>query len=504
MPANREFHDDDSDLDLVSNQSSDIEEESELKKFTQALQMAQTIALNKEKKRKRGMYSKRSKKTQKHRKQFRADLASKGFLPLDEYMSVKGIPVKKDKCTPEPDKITAREESESSSDEAIALDQAYTSVSSASETGSEGPLPRNLHNARLRLTHHIRMESEESSGDNDHDGVGDCAGQQISENKTEIRDKETHTAIRRLEDIRHEAVEAQQRLSQYTPGSTSQLLNDYSKLQDASAELTREAKRGDLDVIVRGRIAAMIGLLSLYTDNDLSYSWKRASLVVAKTQKRGENHARRIREWAMGFLRWRDLPFHQLNRKRGTILDDEDVAEEVKMQMMEKTKGGFLKAQDLVEIVASPEMQAMFARKGITKASISDKTALRWLEKLGWSYGKLKNGMYLDGHERSDVVEYRKAFVERWMEHERRFHRWDHDGTELPRPNGFPVPGAFRRFRLILVTHDESTFFQNDERNTGWSHASSKSKPKAKGNGQSLMVSDFLTSDWGRLRDGNE
>ena len=52
---------------------------------------------------------------------------------------------------------------------------------------------------------------------------------------------------------------------------------------------------GDLDVIVRGRIAAMIGLLSLYTDNDLSYYWKRASLVVAKTLKRGENHARRIR-----------------------------------------------------------------------------------------------------------------------------------------------------------------------------------------------------------------
>ena len=102
------------------------------------------------------------------------------------------------------------------------------------------------------------------------------------------------------------------------------------------------------------------------------------------------------------------------------------------------------------------------------------------------------------------MVEYRKAFVKRWMEHERRFHQWDHDGTELPCPNGFLVPGAFGRFRLILVTHDESTFFQNNERNTGWSRASSKSKPKAKGNGQSPMVSDFLTSDWGRLRDGNE
>jgi len=60
-----------------------------------------------------------------------------------------------------------------------------------------------------------------------------------------------------------------------------------------------------------------------------------------------------------------------------------------------------------LEIVASPELQAIFAQKGITKPTISIKTALRWLEKLGWTYGKLQNGMYLDGHEQPDVVEYR-------------------------------------------------------------------------------------------------
>jgi len=46
-PAIREFHDDEEDSDLdpvVSNQSSDIEDESELKTFTQALQRAQVIA----------------------------------------------------------------------------------------------------------------------------------------------------------------------------------------------------------------------------------------------------------------------------------------------------------------------------------------------------------------------------------------------------------------------------------------------------------------------------
>jgi hypothetical protein len=46
-------------------------------------------------------------------------------------------------------------------------------------------------------------------------------------------------------------------------------------------------------------------------------------------------------------------------------------------------KKGNLKASDIVEIMASLEMQAIFAQKGIHKASISIKTTLRWLDKLG-------------------------------------------------------------------------------------------------------------------------
>ena len=85
--------------------------------------------------------------------------------------------------------------------------------------------------------------------------------------------------------------------------------------------------------------------------------------------------------------------------------------------MMAKVEGGFLKAENIIKIVTSPEMQVIFTQKGIAKVTISIKTALCWLEKLGWTYGKLKNRMYLDGHERPNVVEYRQAFVKHWMEH---------------------------------------------------------------------------------------
>ena len=64
------------------------------------------------------------------------------------------------------------------------------------------------------------------------------------------------------------------------------------------------------------------------------------------------------------------------------------------------------------------------------------------------------------------------------------------------------MPGAIGHFCLILVTHDESTFYQNDQWKIYWGHPGSAT-PKPKGEGVSLMVSDFLASEWGRLRDNN-
>ena len=79
---------------------------------------------------------------------------------------------------------------------------------------------------------------------------------------------------------------------------------------------------------------------------------------------------------------------------------------------------GFLKAKDVMKVIVGPKMQARFTQKGIRNVLISHKTACHWLEKLGWSYGKLKSGMYLDGHEWPDMVEYRQAFMGHWMGHE--------------------------------------------------------------------------------------
>ena len=111
--------------------------------------------------------------------------------------------------------------------------------------------------------------------------------------------------------------------------------------------------------------------------------------------------------------------------------------------------------------------------------------------------------MYVDGHEREDVIEYRKSFVQRWGEYEKQMVTYDNNGNTNPPPNGFDVPQT-GRFRLILVTHDESTFYANDRCKNFWSHKSDPHTPDQKGEGPSLMISEFQTSEWGRLRDGNE
>jgi hypothetical protein len=273
------------------------------------------------------------------------------------------------------------------------------------------------------------------------------------------------------------------------------LLGNRAVLLRAQEALSTQSQDKTLDVVFRARICAMVGVLNLFLDLDLSYSWRKASMIVAKAQGCGPRRARCIRGWVLDFVRDGKLPFHSYGYSRHTILEDENILQELQEQLTERAKASFIKAEDLCEIVASEKVQTILTQLGIHKPGISQSTAHRWLSKLKWRYGKKANGMYFDGHEREDVVAYRQAFVYRWAEYETRFQFWDDDGNPLPRSsNTFP---------LILVTHDESTFFQNDERKTCWGHQDSHPTPKAKGEGQSLMVSDFLTVEWGRLRDDN-
>jgi hypothetical protein len=118
-------------------------------------------------------------------------------------------------------------------------------------------------------------------------------------------------------------------------------------------------------------------------------------VLISKTQGHGDTYAQHIREWTMRFLQTEALPLCHLGHARWTVLHNEDIASELKMQIVEKSKEEFVRAEGIINLVASPKMQAIFSMKGICKPSISKRTATCWLQKLDWRYQKAQNGMYI-------------------------------------------------------------------------------------------------------------
>jgi hypothetical protein len=151
----------------------------------------------------------------------------------------------------------------------------------------------------------------------------------------------------------------------------------------------------------------------------------------------------------------------------------------------------------------SPEVKARLK----LKKTISEATARRWMFRMGYRWRKSPSGQYVDGHERPDVVGYRQTvFLPAWSKVEARMKAWSRDGTEeiLIPENEWPHdiddgPRPFQRQYTIAHFQDESTFFANDRCEVGWVHEDEKAVPRPKGEGVSLMISDFVSAELGFL-----
>ena len=88
----------------------------------------------------------------------------------------------------------------------------------------------------------------------------------------------------------------------------------------------------------------------------------------------------------------------------------------------------------------------------------AESTARAWFEIMGWHMWEKKKGLYVDGHERDDVVEDRKKFLDSISPFQSRMETYSGDNMEIVHP---PVlaPGVKR---IVLVVQDESTVAAND------------------------------------------
>jgi hypothetical protein len=124
-------------------------------------------------------------------------------------------------------------------------------------------------------------------------------------------------------------------------------------------------------------------------------------------------------------------------------------------------------------------------------------TACEWMLKLNFKWRQAPKGTYLNGHERPDVVHYRQnIYLPTLAQREPAIWAWDKDNlSHLVDPAS---PSPIRH--TVLWFHDQCIFYQNDRRKYHWVHASEKPVPLPKGEGILLMVSDFISADYGWLR----
>ena len=125
-------------------------------------------------------------------------------------------------------------------------------------------------------------------------------------------------------------------------------------------------------------------------------------------------------------------------------------------------------------------------------------TSRQWLHHLGFEVLTVRKGIFIDGHERQDVIEARKLFLRKLTKIG--FLHFTNAPTEdamkaLPDVDG---PTNERRSKTVVFFHDESTFMSNEDQPTQWGMKGEKMmKPKSKGAG--IMVSDFVDEHNGFL-----
>jgi hypothetical protein len=98
------------------------------------------------------------------------------------------------------------------------------------------------------------------------------------------------------------------------------------------------------------------------------------------------------------------------------------------------------------------------------KQPLSERTAHQWLVKLGWRRSVLRKGVYMDGHERNDVVDYRQNVFLPLMEgYERKMAKYEGPDLEYVPPT--LQPGEKE---IIPNFQDESCLTVNEFKSHAW------------------------------------
>ena len=127
---------------------------------------------------------------------------------------------------------------------------------------------------------------------------------------------------------------------------------------------------------------------------------------------------------------------------------------------------------------------------------ISVETARRWLRQLGFEIITPRKGIFIDGHERDDVIVYRKIFLCRMVK--TGFLHFTNAPTESSQktiPTDVDPPTLERQSKTIVFFHDESIFSANEDQNKIWGikrQKISNQRAKALGLWSLILLMNFM------------
>ena len=274
-------------------------------------------------------------------------------------------------------------------------------------------------------------------------------------------------------------------------------------VQDALEEAEKDAKRciaqnrytnksNKTEQMSAGQKIVLDAIYLLLRMQKIGKSELHARQEICKILGWSNYREKRLKFWTNQWIESRDLPLSLQGKhpKIKSMLVDEDIQDDIRQYLRQhplKVNASFLK-QFLENYF--PAKLGLDANK-----TISSETCRIWLKKLGFLPKEYTQGVYIDGHERHDVVEYRRQFLQQLDSLMPQMVTVNHNDPQGPNimPN---LIGGSRPH--ILVTHDECIFRAHDGKKTFWTDPG-QSIILPKGPGRGIMVSDFLTDIDGRL-----
>ena len=256
--------------------------------------------------------------------------------------------------------------------------------------------------------------------------------------------------------------------------------------------------------------------LMIYSSKSRIEASKLAAVAQGKAQCHG---GRSIRKWARVFEETKELPSSQrgAHGKVFSLLSLPEVAHAMRAYLrsnkwsmtpvlLAQYSAGTMApetAEKYAKEIANEEMpnglskyvtEEIFPRFGTkVQGGIKPRTARRWMLREGFRYTKHQKGVYVDGHERPDVVEYRqKVFIPTIRSYQPRIIEYEIGNCtqEVAKVSSNERP-------IVIMFHDESTFQAHDAQEKSWVLDSQHALRK-KGVGRGIHRSDFIgpTGGW--------